>query len=243
MLAKIIKDGPGSRFIPLSLPEIGDPTARPMGVSEFMAPAIATHRIEREVNEIIEKAPVFVAGVEDVLKGAHEEAAKIIADAEEYAASVRQESMDRAAIRQESLLDTDHSVGELRAQFAISLEKLSNLTTELTQRAERDLVDLALQIARKIVRREVTIDREVALTLVKVSLEKMHQRSVAEIRLNPEDLAYVEANRDKLEFRGSLEFIEDNSISIGGCLIHTDTGDIDARIESQFDEIAHGLFS
>jgi len=89
----------------------------------------------------------------------------------------------------------------------------------------------------------VTIDREIALTLVKVSLGKLHNRSIAEVHLNPEDYAFVQAHLEKLDFRGSLELVEDRSISVGGCLIHTETGEIDARIKSQFDEIAYGLLN
>ena len=98
-----------------------------------------------------------------------------------------------------------------------------------------------LQVADSVGDREVTIDREIAFTLVKVSLGKLHDRAVAEVHLSPEDFTYVQAHREKLDFRGSLDLVEDRSISVGGCLIHTESGDIDARIESQFEEIAHGL--
>ena len=119
--------------------------------------------------------------------------------------------------------------------------KIVGLQAKSQTAVGNELVELALDIAKKIVGREVTIDREIALTLVKVSLEKLHNRARAQVHLHPEDFAYVESHREKLDFHGSLEIIEDRSISVGGCLIHTETGDIDARIESQFDEIAHGL--
>ena len=102
-------------------------------------------------------------------------------------------------------------------------------------------VELALEIAKKVVGREVSLDREIALTLVKVSLKRLNSRAAAQVHLSPDDFAFVDAHREKLDFHGSLEIIEDRSVSPGGCLVRTDTGDIDARIESQFDEISHGL--
>src|SRR5438045_2955834 len=83
MLAKIIKNQQDPGFVPFSLPEIGRPNDRSNGVTLFVAPALESLRIEKEINEIIEKAPIFVPGVEDVLRSAHEEAANIIARAEE----------------------------------------------------------------------------------------------------------------------------------------------------------------
>ena len=127
--------------------------------------------------------------------------------------------------------------------LANTIAEVGSLGSEMAASVEHELLELAIQIAKKIVAREVTIDREIALTLVKVSLAKLHNRSIAEVHLNPEDYSFVKNHLDKLDFRGKIDLVEDKSISVGGCLIHTETGDIDARIESQFDEISHGLLN
>jgi flagellar assembly protein FliH len=167
----------------------------------------------------------------DLLQQAHNEAARIISQAEENAALMLQVAQDKAAHEAGTKVEAEVSqrVTELRAQLSSTIDQISALSNEITASAEADLIELALQIAKKIVRREVTVDRDVALTLVKVSLGKLHDRSVAAVHLNPEDFTYVQAHRERLGFRGALEIIEDPLVGIGGCLIHTETGDIDAR--------------
>lgn len=246
MLAKIVKNSEAANFIPFSIPEIGEAKSKSGSVSQFVIPHFNEIRVEEKEPEIIEILPAEAApSVEDILQNAREEAEKIIAQAEENSAMIAQAAHEKAVQEVQANFEAEvtERVSEIRDQFAETIKQISSLAGEITARAEDDLVNLALQIAKKIVGREVTIDREIVLTLVKVSLGKLHNRSVAEVHLNPEDFVFVQSQREKLDFRGSLELVEDNSISLGGCLIHTETGDIDGRIESQFDEIAYGLFS
>jgi flagellar assembly protein FliH len=242
MLAKVVKNHLVTKHTPFLFPEIGGANSSPKGVNDFILPTVAEfHSVENAV-----KSEAFdSSNIEDILQNARAEAAKIIAQAEEYSANVEQAAREKAVQEVQVQFDAEVAakVSEIREQLAGTIEQISALSGEITNRLEADLVKLALHIAKKVVGREVTIDREIAFTLVKVSLGKLHNRSIAEVHLNPEDFNFVQTHREKLDFRGSLELVEDHSISVGGCLIHTETGDIDARIESQFDEIAHGLFN
>ena len=239
MLAKVIKHQAAQAFIPYAIPEIGETRAKAESNSAFVFPNIADFAPAPEAHKEIFAAPT----VEDVLQNAREEAAQIIAQAEQQSAAIEQIARENAMQEARQILEAENAdqFAELRGEFIKTIEQVSGLAEEITKRVETDVVELALQIAKKIVGREVTFDRDIALTLVKVSLKKLHSRAIAQIRLHPEDFAYVQNHREKIDFHGSLEFVEDKSISIGGCLIHTDTGDIDARIDSQFEEIAHGL--
>ena len=143
----------------------------------------------------------------------------------------------RAAIE----ADVNAQIGGLREKLVETIDRISSLAKEITAQMETEVVELAVEIAKKVTTREVTTDPEVVLAVTRTALTKLHSRTLATIHLHPGDLTFVQENRDRLNFHGSLELIEDNSITPGGCLIHTDSGDIDARIESQFDEIAHGL--
>ena len=239
MLAKIVKNQLTADFVPFSIPEIGEPKQKIELKAEFVFPSvIEVAPIETFVEETFD-APT----VEDVLQHAREEAAKIVAQAEENAAMIEAAARDRGMQEAQAQIaaETAAQLDEMREQMTATINQIAGLQNEIAARAEVDLVDFALEIARKIVGREVTIDREIAVALVKVSLRKLHDRSIAEVHLHPEDYEYVQAHREKLGFKGTLDLVADSSISLGGCLIHTETGDIDARIESQFDEIAHGL--
>ncbi len=241
MLAKVLKNPKVADFRPFLVPEMGNEQPASKVVSSFVVPSMTELR-----NDFVdaEHEPIEDWDTDALLNHARDEADRIIAQAEEHAAIIQQVAADKAAFdaTADMASEANGQLTELRLQLTQTIDSVSALSVEIKARAETELVELALQIARRIVGREVTIDREIALTLVKVSLAKLHNRSVAEVHLNPEDFAFVNAHREKLDYRGSLDLVEDRSISPGGCLIHTETGDIDGRIESQFDEISHGLF-
>ena len=230
--------------MPFAIPVIGgDGTlSHSGGVQSLVIPALeplefistpATFELEEDLT------------ADELLLRAQDEAARILIQAEEHAAVIEQVASDKAVQKAKAEFEAENAgrFADLREQLANTIAQVGSLGSEITANVEMELVELAIQIAKKVVAREVTIDREIALTLVKVSLAKLHNRSVAEIHLNPEDYLFVRDHLDSLDFRGKIDLVEDKSISIGGCLIHTETGDIDGRIESQFDEISHGLFN
>ena len=122
-------------------------------------------------------------------------------------------------------------------QLSDTLEEIGDLRAAITTRAERELVRLAIEIAKKVVHREVTIDNEIVMTLARIGISRMHNRVAATIHLHPDDFAYVTTHRDSLDAGHALELVEDRSIGRGGCLVQTEMGDVDTRIEQQFAEI------
>lgn len=230
---------------PISIPELGDTHRAVNGTASFTVPTLdpSTVRIERLEPEIEFEADADSA--ETIIENARREAVRIVTEAEENRAVIEAAALEKARLQAaaETEAEIEKRVSDRQSQLAETLEKLAGLSNEIVGHVESDLVELAIQIAKKIVRREVTIDREIALTLVRVSLSKLNQRTAAEVHLNPDDLAYINSRQDAIDFRGALTLVEDPSVSLGGCLVHTDTGEVDARIESQFDEIAFGLLS
>lgn len=239
MLAKIIKNSAPDAFASFPIPEIGEAKPEVENINSYAFPNFADFEQEPIKKKDFSAAPT----VEDVLQNAREEAAQIIAQAKQQGASIEQNSREKMMHEARLSLESENSelITEQHRNLYATISQISGLADEIINRVENDVVELALQIAKKIVGREVMIDREIAVTLVKVSLKKLHSRAVAQVRLHPEDFAYIQNHREKIDFHGSLEIVEDRSVSPGGCLIHTDTGDVDARIESQFEEIAYGL--
>lgn len=180
---------------------------------------------------------------DEILQQARDEAAQIIANAEAWSAAIEEAAKERAKaeVRAELAAESAAQVADLRENLAQTLAEISRLKEEITGQAEQQLVELALEIAKKIVGREVSFDREIAFTLAKVSLSRLQSHAAARVHLSSEDFAFVDLHRERLNFHGALELVEDRSIAPGGCLVRTENGDIDARLESQFDQIAQGL--
>lgn len=226
-------------------------------VKEFVFP-----RLKSSKNDGFEKEQPLEQEEHDVqafhspyLSESEEKARKIIEDANAEAenlieiAKAHVEEIERKAFihgeaegRASVSMEIDKQVSDLREQLSGTLTELQYLKSETESKAEREMVELAIEIAKKIVQREVTVDREVALTLARVALTRLHSRSTTIIRLHPDDYTHAAAHRERLESDGAIEIVEDRSVGLGGCLIQTEMGDIDARIAHQFREIEKGFW-
>lgn len=112
---------------------------------------------------------------------------------------------------------------------------------QLYLKAETESVELALAVARRIIGQEISLDRQIVLNVVKGALDKVINHEKVKIRINPQDLEAVQTalfeflpHVEKLE---NVHFEADAAITTGGCVVETNFGTVDARIESQLDQI------
>ena len=84
------------------------------------------------------------------------------------------------------------------AASAQTLEELSGLRQTLIHETERQMVQLALALARRVVHREVTPRPGAAAALARVALERLGDNAPATIRLHPEDYTVVAAGQRAL---------------------------------------------
>jgi flagellar assembly protein FliH len=237
MSVKFIKAadvGSVSGFTPLLLPATGHPPDPPAAAAETLAPPPESQAAMPEVD---------TSQMEAMRQAAQLEAQAAVAEAQARVEEIEREARERglAAARATFSQELSAAVENLRWQFNQSLEELIHLRSVIVAQAEQELVRLALEIARKIVHREVRVDREVAVTLARVALSRLHSRAYAKVRLHPEDYRYLTAHRQRLRADSSVELVEDSAVSLGGCIVQTEMGDIDARIEQQFAEIERGF--
>ena len=177
-----------------------------------------------------------------------QQAEAIVQQAQLKAAAVEKEAYEKGYCEGEK---AGKEVGEkmveaLLKQYAQTLEELTGLRKQVLTLAEREVVRLSLEIAKKVVKREVTIDEEVILTLVKVALSRLGEESPMTLRVNPRDYQFLVRYRSNQGtssvLHEGIKLVEDPLISRGGCLIETESGIIDARVEEQFREVEKGFF-
>ena len=122
-----------------------------------------------------------------------------------------------------------------------SIAELERAKKELLLRTEREAVELSLAIAEKIVHHEIKINRKVVLDIINAALKKVVDRKKIQIRLAPSDFKFLNDAKPHLsgleEDFEKITFEEDKSIMAGGCVIETNLGDIDARIEKQLQAV------
>jgi flagellar assembly protein FliH len=131
-------------------------------------------------------------------------------------------------------------------RYSEAILEIGKLRSRLFHQVEREVVKLAVEVAKKIVHREIQVDREIIQTLVKVALSHVAEKSAVTVHLHPVDYAYVLEHRAELSSGADdareVVLLSDKSIERGGCLIQTECGDIDARIEEEFREVERAFF-
>ncbi len=122
-----------------------------------------------------------------------------------------------------------------------ALEQLQNIRSEMQLEIEKEVTHLALSIAKKIVCHEVKTTQDTVSCVAREALRRVDNPGKIKIKINPEDLRFLEKTQsqfaDFLQNMDQVHFEAEDSIQSGGCLIETDRGDIDARIEKQFQAI------
>lgn len=150
-----------------------------------------------------------------------------------------EESAERARRDIEALYADRFAQIELVYQSAIDDRR-----TYLAE-AEPMVVDLACEVARKIMLRETSVDRSWVLEVVRKALEEVNDVGKIEVRVHPEDFELVNQNREGLrkEVPGQSEVLvlPDRGVHAGGCVVHTAFGNIDARIDTQLEEVRKAL--
>lgn len=100
--------------------------------------------------------------------------------------------------------------------------------------AEESLADLAIEIARRAIGKELEATRESVVAIAHEALSEVTEGTKVRLRINPLDASEVEARKKDLMTAFSnvrnIEVVEDRSIEFG-CRLETDAGLIDARVE------------
>jgi flagellar assembly protein FliH len=126
-------------------------------------------------------------------------------------------------------------------RLARSIQEMAGLRGEIRRQAEADMLRLALEIARRVLRREMAVDPDALRGLVLAALEKLEGREISRVMVHPSHAALV---GELLRKRGAgqpVEVIADASLEPGAAIFSTERGNLDASVDAQLREIERGL--
>ncbi len=126
-------------------------------------------------------------------------------------------------------------------RFAQTINELSSHRRQLRRDAETDLVRLAVAIARRVLRREISADPDALRGLVKAALEKLEGREIERVRVHPADAEAIKQHLDHARLTARFEVIPEPRLERGAAIFETTRGNLDASVETQLDEIQRGL--
>lgn len=195
------------------------------------------------------------AEADEILTSAQAEAAELIEDARVQAEALREAAWQeghhegkiaaRVAVEAEVHAEWESRKNALRSELERIGAEIADAREQLWQRQESEMVALTLAIARQVVKTEVQQNPEVIRQIIANAIRRVTDKENLRIRVSIADSFKVKEMRDDLleviDGLRHLEIIDDRRITDGGCVIETNAGTIDAKIETQFGEVARAL--
>lgn len=121
------------------------------------------------------------------------------------------------------------------------LAEVAALRPRMRREAEKDLVTLAIAIARRVLHRELTLDPQSIEVLIKVALDRLESRELYTVRIHPDQEAIIRKLLDRFSSAHKIEIITDKALQAGDVLLETQHGSIDASVDAQLNEIERGF--
>jgi len=122
-----------------------------------------------------------------------------------------------------------------------TLGELTTLRASMIRQTEVQMVELAIAVARRVVHREVALDRDLLIAIARVALDRLGDSAQVTVRLHPEEYELTGAARVAASAGGSITFVADARVARGGCRIESEMGTLDAGVDAQIQEIARAL--
>ncbi len=129
----------------------------------------------------------------------------------------------------------------LAKKLAATLDDLMRVRNEMIRHTEKQMVQLALAVARRVLHREVSIDPAALVTMMRVALERVSDSARVTVRLHPADYQSVAAALAEAATSEQVTVTTDARLARGACRIESEYGDIDAGVDAQIQEIARAL--
>ena len=162
--------------------------------------------------------------------------------------------------RDQGLQDGHTDSAEVAAKLGRLLARLSEPVEALDAELEQSVLALAVEIARRIVLHDISVNPDLLKSIVAECLRRVPlHHGPLRLRVNPTDKEVLEAHPLDL-MPGDIEICADPSLSPGGCVLEmashdparpdrrweeaagSSPGEVDARIERRWRQVMAALF-
>lgn len=213
--------------------------------------------LEQESRKILQETEQMVI---ELLEKANLEAREIIANAEDEVDLLRNKAYKDASLIKEAAQDEGYEEGlrlaneEIKAdreqalmQNELIIEEARKTKLEVLTSAEPDIVRLVLVIAKKVIANELITNPDNIRNIVAEAISYLDNPQNVKVYVNPAELdnllklSETELLTEIGETDINMEVKGDKRIADGGCLIESENGSVDARIDTKLSNIEKAL--
>lgn len=111
----------------------------------------------------------------------------------------------------------------------------------LYRQTELDAVRLSVAIARRVLRRELTVDPSAIEGLVSAALQRLQAQETCRVKMHPDYIPALSVAIERIGMSAKVEVVADPAQEPGAAVFEMPRGNLDASIDSQLREIERGL--
>lgn len=198
-----------------------------------------TKQAQLEIHKARQEAKAIRQEAEKVL----EESKRSLADAEEKSKEVvRSANAQAEEIKkrtyEETLQVAKAEAEQIKTEARQLLAELFEVKRKALTEAHKDIIKVALDLAEKIIKYQVSIDTNILKTQVIEAIKRATtEADRVQVYVNPQDLNLLLKTIPELEklFPSGIEIVPlvDDSVDQGSCIVETKSGQLDASFSTQ----------
>jgi len=156
----------------------------------------------------------------------------IISRAQEDAKSIKEQAKQDGY--KEGIENAKKELEELKGKFA----EFYKYKDEIFDKVSGCIFDISVEIAKKILNKEVETDKTVVIKMIKNALEEVNKtENKIIIKVMPQDVEIAKKQLPEIiggeGFEAAISVVPDKTIKEGGVIVETSNGIIDASIQTQ----------
>jgi len=121
------------------------------------------------------------------------------------------------------------------------VQELSEFRKEMYDKLEREMIEMVISLAKKVIHFEFSTREDAVQDMIRLAVQSVLDRESMVIKIHPTDKEYAESFRPELHHMfneiKNITFVAHSGIERGGCVVETNFGVIDARIEKLEEQI------
>jgi flagellar assembly protein FliH len=212
-----------------------------------------------EIEKLLSERHTDVKNLQDeyaeIMLKTDEDAKALLIDAERQSAEMKDSAQKKGydeGFEKGYYEGMEKAKAEIEQKYSALLSAMQGLAgTALAEKhkiinnTEADIVDLSIEIAKKVVDRELTANKSIIINFVKEAIKKLEDKEKIIIYAHPQDIELIKSHRDEfkelVDTIDTLHILPDELLEPGECRLESMSEIIDTDINYQFGEIKKKL--
>ncbi len=126
------------------------------------------------------------------------------------------------------------------------IQELSGFRKKMYSKVEREMIEMVISLVKKVIHFELSTRDDSIQEMIRLAVQSVLDKESMTIKINPADKEHAENFRPELQHLfgeiKNISFEASTGIERGGCIIETNFGTVDARMDKlgeQIDKILH----